>query len=225
MNNIFKFVSSYVSLADSINDLALDNSEYNYSIFSLLALPSEIVMHHKNGTKIENYSKLILEKDSKLTVTCDVVDTQPAATITWEYNGKNLDWKSNPTHCYEPEKNDNECVTYESRTSEKDASLTTTKSIATVTVGQKHLNKLRCLAHHPALQHRNREMHSEVTLEMEKKGKFKVQQIFKKYLGVLCVYFELMNKAVTILYIFYKNEIAVLLFQHHGFQKKLGNHP
>ena len=138
-------------------------------------------MRHKNGTKIENYSKLTVEKDSKLTVTCDVVDAQPAATITWQYNGKNLDWKSTPTHCYEPEKNDNECVTYESKTSKKDASLSTTKSIATVTVGQKNLNKLRCLAHHPALLS---PMRYGVFLEMENKGKFKMQQILKKYSDV-----------------------------------------
>ena len=157
-----------------IQSMTLDNSEYNYHTFCLLAVPSEIVMRHKNGTKIENYSKLTVEKDSKLEVTCDVVDAQPAATITWEYNGKILDRKLNPTHCYDPEKKNNECVTYEYRTSEKDLSLSTTNSIAEVTVGQKNLNKLRCLAHHPALLS---PLRYGVTLEVENKGKFKMQQI------------------------------------------------
>ena len=212
--------------------MPFDNSEYNSLIFPLLASPSKIEMYHDNKTKIENNSKLTIKlgpltlQDITLNVHCMVYDAKPAVKITWEYNGRKLDPKTNSAHCFDENIRPTfDCIRGFSKPSGKDPSQFVTRSYAKVTVGRKNLNKLRCLAHHPALQHRNREMHSEVTLEMEKKGKFKVQQIFKKYLGVLCVYFELMNKAVTILYIFYKNEIAVLLFQHHGFQKKLGNHP
>ena len=164
-----------------IQPMTLENSEYNSLIFLLIVSPSKIVMTHHNGTKIEHNSKLTMKlgpltlQDITLQVRCIVYGAKPAATITWEYNGRKLDSKSNPAHCYSLGDPDHSCIASMIERSEKNDSLWTTEAVAIVTVGRKNLNKLRCSAHNPALQYRNMDMHSEVTLEMEKKGKFKLQ--------------------------------------------------
>jgi hypothetical protein len=58
-------------------------------------------MYHDNKTKIENYSGLKIKHGSKLlSARCIVYYAKPAATITWEYNGRKLDTQLNRDHCY-----------------------------------------------------------------------------------------------------------------------------
>ena len=163
------------------------NKIYNFLIFSFLVPPSKIAMYHDNKTEIDNYSTLKLKHDSKsLFARCVVYYAKPAATITWEYNGRKLDSRLNPDHCYSnPDEYDLHKVCTRSEVSQPTKlGLFLTESIVSLIglEGQNNPNLLRCLAHHPALRV---PMSYRVEMEVENKGKFKMQQILKTYWGIL----------------------------------------
>ena len=166
---------------------------YNSLIFSLLVPPYKIAMYGKYEnvhTKIENYSRLKLKHDSKsIFARCVVYYAKPAATITWEYNGRKLDSLLNPDHCYRKSNLLNilrlhKVCTRSEVSQPTKLGLFLTESIVSLIglEGQNNPNLLRCLAHHPALRV---PMSYRVEMEVENKGKFKMQQILKTYWGIL----------------------------------------
>ena len=142
-------------------------------------------MKYSNGTEIPRVTTITMKpNDKKLTVKCVVYGAKPAAKIAWEYNGIKLSHKSDPDHCFDSTKHDKECIINQERSSTNEPSLYDTVSI--VTVGNEKLNKLKNLCHHPALRSPQR---LEIQIKVEQGGKFKMQQILKRYLFTNMVYF------------------------------------
>ena len=144
-----------------------------------------ILMKYSNSTEIPRMTTITMKpNDKKLTVKCVVYGAKPAAKIVWEYNGIKLSHKSDPAHCFDSTKHDKECIINQERSSTNEPSLYDTVSI--VTVGNEKLNKLKNLCHHPALRSPQR---LEIQIKVEQGGKFKMQQILKRYLFTNMVYF------------------------------------
>ena len=123
-----------------------------------------------NNDVIDHNSQLTLNLNDKyLTVRCIVYDSKPAVKFTWEYNGKKLDPKTNPAHCYNEDNRPTfDCINGGSKPSEKDPSLLITSSVLKLKVGQQATNKLTCFAYHPATLSPQR---VSVNINVDKSGK------------------------------------------------------
>ena len=128
-------------------------------------------MKGNNDEVIDHNSQLTLKpNDIYLEVRCVVYDTKPAVKFTWEYNGKELDPRTNSAHCFNEDNRPTfDCKNEGSKPSEKDPSLMITSGVISVKVGQLATNTLTCFAHHPASMSPHR---VSVNIKVDKTGKF-----------------------------------------------------